>query len=101
MRIVDGAKLLAVGSFPDLDRVAATVQIANFFAGDPILRGGVRLAIGNVDGDGKAELITGSGDLDASRVRVYRASTLLASGPNLDQEIDPFGSILANGIFVG
>jgi hypothetical protein len=101
VRIVDGAKLLAVGSFPDLDRVAGTVQIANFFAGDPNLRGGVRLAIGNVDGDGKADLITGSGDSETSRLRVYRASTLLTSGPNPDQEIDPFGTMLSNGVFVG
>ena len=75
--------------------------MANFFAGDPNLRGGVRVAVADTDGDGRADFVTGSGEGEASRVRVYKAATLLAAGP-ADQELDPFGgAVLDGGVFVG
>jgi hypothetical protein len=93
--------LLAAGSFTNLDEVG-TAQLANFFAGDPGLRGGVRPALKDADGDGQADLIAGSGEGEASRVRVYRSANLLANPtPAADQELDPFGAVLADGVFVG
>ena len=102
VRVIDGAALLAAGPFVYLDDVPRT-QRANFFAGDPSLRGGVRLAMHDVDGDGRADLATGSGEREPSRVRVYLAGNLLANpSPTPDQELDPFaGAVLANGVFVG
>jgi hypothetical protein len=47
--------------------------------------------------------VTGSGEGEPCRVRVYRAETLLAD-PTLaaDQDLDPFGGVvLADGVFVG
>ena len=103
VRIFDGSKLLAAGAFTNLDAVATQSQISDFFAGNSSLRGGVHLAIGNVDGDGRADLITSSGDNETSAVRLYRATTILANAasPSPDQTFDPFGAILANGVFVG
>ncbi len=79
--------------------------VANFFvANDANSRGGVRLAVKDIDGDDRADLITASGDGLPSRVRVYRGSTVpQANGiePPLLQEFDPFGQVLANGVFVG
>jgi hypothetical protein len=73
---------------------------ANFFAGDSSLRGGVHPLMRDADGDGKAELIVGSGDNEPSRVRVYKAASLFGN-PAPDQELDPFGTTLAEGVFVG
>jgi uncharacterized delta-60 repeat protein len=101
VRLFDGQQLLSAGPFVTLDEVPAA-QRANFFAGDDALRGGVRLALRDADADGKADLTTGSGDGEPSRVRVYMAGNLLeGSIPAADQELDPFGAVLANGVFVG
>jgi uncharacterized delta-60 repeat protein len=79
--------------------------VANFFVNnDSVSRGGVRLAVTDIDGDDRADLVTGSGDRLPSRVRVYRGSTVpQANGvePPLLQEFDPFGAILPGGVFVG
>ncbi|HVK13744.1 MAG TPA: hypothetical protein VM597_33680, partial [Gemmataceae bacterium] len=100
-RLFDGQALLAAGPFTNLDEVGSA-QRANFFAGDSDLRGGVRLALRDADGDGEADLVTGSGEGEPSRVRVYRAANLLANpSPAADQELDPFGAVLADGVFVG
>jgi hypothetical protein len=103
VRVFDGAKLLSAGPFGTLDAIAGTAQIANFFAGDASLRGGVHLAMADVDDNGIVDLITGSGEGEATAVRVFKAATLLAmSTPAADQTLDPFnGSVLANGVFVG
>ncbi|HET6574743.1 MAG TPA: FG-GAP-like repeat-containing protein [Fimbriiglobus sp.] len=104
VRVFDGAGLLAAGPFTNLDEIP-TVQRANFFAGDSSLRGGVHLALRDADGDGRADLVAGSGEGEPSRVRVYRAANLLANPnptPTPDQVLDPFGpAVLADGVFVG
>jgi hypothetical protein len=101
VRIFDGQGLLQAGEFANVDEIG-TAQRANFFAGDPTLRGGVRLALRDADGDGSADLVTGSGEGEASRVRIYQSSNLLTNAePTPDQELDPFGAVLANGVFVG
>jgi hypothetical protein len=66
------------------------------------LRGGVRLALRDAAGDGRADLVTGSGEGEPSRVRVYQSANPLANAnPAPDQTLDPFGAVLANGVFVG
>ena len=74
--------------------------VANFFAGDSTSRGGVRVAV-RPDAAGRPQLVTGSGDGEAARVRVYKPATA-RSGGAADQELTPFGgAVLANGVFVG
>jgi hypothetical protein len=103
VRIFDAAQLLAAPPFQTLDAAPSSAQLDNFFTGDPSLRGGVHLAIRPIDNTGKAALITGSGSGEHSRIQVYRATTLLANpAPSApDQVIDPFGEVLADGVFVG
>jgi hypothetical protein len=100
VRVLDGAKLLAAGPFQTLDEIPLA-QLADFFAGDASSRGGVRPAVGTVNGT-KA-LLTVSGENDPARVRVFSAPTLFGSVPPLpDQVLDIFGGVaLADGVFVG
>ena len=93
---------MSAPAFSKLDAIAALTQRANFFAGDQGLRGGVRVALQNAEGDKTAKLIAGSGAGEASKVRIYRPATLLNNAnPVPDAELDPFGIALPNGVFVG
>jgi hypothetical protein len=100
VRVFDGAKLLAAGSFQTLDQIPQA-QLADLYASDASSRGGIRVAVGTVNGT-KA-LLTGSGKNEVAQVRVFTAPTLFGSvNPSPDQTIDVFGSaVLADGVFVG
>jgi streptogramin lyase len=84
-------------------RAAASAPLANFFvAGDDTDRGGVRVAVVNADGDGLADLVVGSGEGLASHVRVYPGKVFTsAAEPIASQDLDPFGTTLPGGVFVG
>lgn len=102
VRMFDGAKLLTAGSFNNLDAIVGKAQLANFFAGDSSLRGGVRMTIADPDNNGIPDLITGSGDGEPSRVRVFKSLNLFVNPiPTADQTLDPFGETLADGVYVG
>jgi uncharacterized delta-60 repeat protein len=82
---------------------AYAAPVANFFvAGNGADRGGVRVAVTDADGDGRADVVTGSGEGSASRVRVYAGMSIGPGGePAAFQDLDPFGAALPNGVFVG
>lgn len=42
-----------------------------FFAYDPRFRGGVRIAVGDLDGDGRAEIVTGPGVGGGPQIRIF------------------------------
>jgi hypothetical protein len=66
-------------------------ETRSFFAYDAAYSGGVFVASGDIDGDGRAELVTGG----AGRVRAFSAS---AAAPLRD--FQPFGSAYAGGVRV-
>jgi len=114
IRSVDGKLLFGLPSNQlaalDLDQSAsfpAGLLRDNFYAaGDPNFRGGVRLTTRDVDGDGRADIVTGSGDGAAGVVRVYTAPLLDAARGKVDPAslapLTPFGDgALATGVFVG
>ena len=104
VRIVDGNSVALETldfSLDDSDRSDFTVS--SYFAGDSNARGGVRVATRDIDGDQFADVVTGSGLNQTSEVRVYLGTSILANPTQLnpDQRFDPFGGVLADGVFVG
>lgn len=78
------------------------VQAANFFAGDPNNRGGVRLVVKNLDGDGFGDLVTGSGTNASPRVAAYAGKDIPINGtPPTVLDFLAFDAGFQGGIFVG
>jgi len=103
VRIGDMAAILAAKNFGKFDDALGVVR-SNFLVGDPNSRGGIRVAARDLDGDNLADLVTGSGARLPSQVQVFRGSRLasLTSGVQTgDQVFDPFGAVLADGVYVG
>jgi uncharacterized delta-60 repeat protein len=63
----------------------------------------VSLAAVDADGDNLADLVVGSGAGQPSKVRTYLGSTKTAtpSGEPTFTDLDPYGAVLADGVFVG
>ena len=79
------------GWIQDLDH---GTRLAHFFAFDESFRGGVSLATGDVNGDGRAEIVAGSGPGRPAEVRVFDAG-----GKEL-YRFSPFGAY-DGGVSVG
>lgn len=72
-------------------------EIRAFFAFDPTYTGGVFVAAGDVDGDGKADIIVGSGVTSGGGavVRVFRGTDLVQLASFL-----PYSAIFNGGVYV-
>jgi hypothetical protein len=72
-------------------------EVLGFFAFDPGLRSGVRVAAGDVDGDGRAEIVVGAGPGGGPHVRV-----LAWSGAALEERASFFAYApgFVGGVFV-
>ncbi|VTS06964.1 beta-1,3-glucanase family protein [Tuwongella immobilis] len=77
-------------------------QIADFLGiDDPNFRGGVRAAVGDLDGDGHGDLIVMAGFGGGPRVAIYSGISLAANGgPKLVEDFFVFEETLRNGAFV-
>jgi hypothetical protein len=76
-------------------------QVANFFAGDTENRGGIRLAVKNLDNDTRADLVAGAGTGAGSRVTGYLGRNIPADGtPPEAFALDAFPDF-TGGVFVG
>ncbi|HEY8503163.1 MAG TPA: SdrD B-like domain-containing protein, partial [Gemmataceae bacterium] len=71
-------------------------ELLNFFAYDPGLTAGVRVAAADVNGDGRADVVTGPGGSVTTQVKVFDAAGLAP----LD-EFWAIESTFINGVFVG
>ncbi len=70
-------------------------NLFGFFAYDVNFRGGVNVAAGDLDGDGKAEIVTGAGIGGGPHVRVFDAATKAEL-----RSFFPYDSGFRNGVFV-
>ncbi|OWK41895.1 polymorphic outer membrane protein [Fimbriiglobus ruber] len=104
VRAVDPAVLLAAaGDFSSLDDSAVSgAGLADFFAGDPTNRGGVRVAVANLDGDTKADVVVGSGTGAGAAVTAYTGAAIAANpaSPAAAGDLDAFPGF-TGGVFVG
>jgi len=76
-------------------------RIADFFAGDSSNRGGVRVAIKNLDGDDRGDLMVGAGTGAGSRVTAYSGKVVAgSSSPEVLFAIDAEAGF-SGGVFVG
>ena len=83
---------------------ALSSPLANFFvAGNSTDRGGVRVAVKSIDGDNKADLVTGSAPGQSALVRVYRGANLTNRGePTTFQDVLSVANFFpADGLYVG
>jgi hypothetical protein len=76
------------------------VPIANFFGGDPTSRGGIRVAVKNLDGDNKADLVVGAGAGAGDLVTGYLGKDLSSGGSSSAMNFEAFGGF-AGGVYVG
>lgn len=76
--VITGA---GAGGTPHVRIISATgIPKGSFFAYPMVFRGGVNVAAGDIDGDGKAEIITGAGPGGSPHVRVFKADGTPLSG---------------------
>jgi hypothetical protein len=68
------------GSHVQVLRHGGDTILKGFFAYPDGFAGGVDVAVGDVDGDGKGEIITGAGPGGGPQVRIFRASDLQPVG---------------------
>lgn len=69
--------------------------LLNFFAYDPGFTGGVRVATGDVNGDGKADVITSTGSGGGPQVKIFNGAT-----GALDRSFFSFDPSFTGGVFV-
>ena len=69
--------------------------LVSFFAYDGSFHGGVRVAAGDLDGDGKAEIITGAGSGGGPHVRAFNSKGQVV------QETFAFDANFLGGVYVG
>ena len=82
------------------DSVLAGGPITNFFAGSPANRGGVRVAVENLDGDLKADLVVGDGDGAGSHVTAYLGKSFVGGIAPEYFGFDAYPGFLG-GVYVG
>jgi hypothetical protein len=86
----------------DLTTTGTQTQVANFFAGDPNSRGGVRLTMKNLDNDTFSDIVIGYGTGAGSRVIGYRGVQVPTNGTpaSIAFDYNAFPGF-SNGVFVG
>jgi hypothetical protein len=97
IRILSGDLITTAG------QGATANPIADFIVNNATsARGGVHVATKNADGDALSDLVIGSGENQASRIRTYLGADFSGTGePTPAQDFDPFGAVLPGGVFVG
>ncbi len=96
-----GSPRVTVFGGNDLIANGKQTQIANFFAGDINDRTGVRVSAKDIDGDGKADIITSSKSATSTEVNAYLANGISMSGPGETRFHVPAFAAFQGGIFVG
>ena len=78
-----------------------THHIDDFFAYDPTFSGGARVAVIDVNGDGKADIVTGAGPGGGPQVRIFEGGTGLQLQQNTMDSFMAFDPSFSGGVLVG
>ena len=109
IRILDG-KQISAGNFSLAPTTGGGALLASLYVYDPGFTGGVRVAAGDVNRDGYADLICGVGSGGGPNVRVLDGNQLrlqtfslspLAAGGSLIQSFFALPESFTGGVFVG
>jgi len=98
-----GPEVLVTDATLLMNQGAATAvasPITNFFAGNSANRGGVRVAVKNLDGTANASIVTGAGQGGGTGVTAYLGKNLNAGLLKPDLTFDGFPG-LTSGVYVG
>jgi len=86
VKVVDGAKL---GLVDEQGAISEAAVLASFFAYSPGFGGGVTVSVADMDGDGLADIITGTGPGDGAHVKVISGRALTQFGNLSDGQVNP------------
>jgi FG-GAP repeat len=75
--------------------------IDDFFAYAPAFNGGASVAALDVNGDGKADIITGAGPGGGPHVRIFDGGTSLQLEGNTSDSFYAYDAIFSGGVYVG
>lgn len=76
-------------------------QLTDFWGiEDSAFRGGVRVALGDINGDGRADLVCGAGEGGGPRVAAYDGRTLTGTPTRLFWDFMAFEPGVRNGVYV-
>jgi hypothetical protein len=85
-----------------LSKGNTSTVVANFFAGDTDNRGGIPIAVKNIDGDAQADIIAGAGEGAQPVVTTYLGTDIEPNNtPTAFQRFLVFDSDFKGGVFVG
>jgi hypothetical protein len=78
-------------------------EIADFLAYEDSFRGGIDIAVGDVNNDGFEDVVTGTGDSGGPRVQVFDGKSIAdgATEPTVLYDFFPYESSFRGGVFVG
>jgi hypothetical protein len=97
-----GPRVFALSGQALTQQNGTLTQVANFFAGDTNNRGGVPLAVKDIDGDQRADVVAGAGEGAQSVVTTYLGASIPSNGtPPVYQQYLVFPSDFLGGAFVG
>jgi hypothetical protein len=94
VKVIDGTQL---GQVQGNGQIADGALLASFFAYEATFSGGVFVAVGDVDGDGHAEVITGPGAGHSSLVEVFNGANL----PQVQGSFNAYPATFTGGVRVG
>ena len=80
VEVFSGAEVTRFGFFSPYDAVFYESLLASFFAYDPFFPGGVHVAAGDVNGDGRVDIITGAGPRGGPHVEVFSGAAVSGAG---------------------
>jgi predicted outer membrane repeat protein len=91
-----------VKAFSGINVLSPTPTIVDdFFAYDPGFSGGARVAVMDVNGDGKADIITGAGPGGGPHVRIFDGGTGQQLQLNTTDSFMAFDPSFSGGVFIG